>query len=71
VVQRLPHLHDADDGGLYQDLPVLLHLPVGGLLLLLDVHLEGGVDVDVELFAIEGQAGMNTNLSGFFFILCS
>ena len=52
VFQHLPGLHDSDDGGLDQQLPVLLDVFVGHLHLLSLLGLHGNVDVDPELLVL-------------------
>ena len=47
-----PGLHDADDGGLYQEFPVLLDVLVSHLHLLLLLSFHGDVDVDPQLLVL-------------------
>ena len=52
MFQGFPGLHDTDDGGLYQQLPVLLDVLVCQLHLLLLLSFHGDVDVDAELLVL-------------------
>ena len=52
MLQHLPGLHDPDDGGLDEQLPVLLDVFVSQLHLLPLFGLHGDVDVDPQLLVL-------------------
>ena len=53
VFEYFAHLHDAHDGRLDEQLPILLQVTLGRLLLLFQLRLHGNVDVDSKLFAVQ------------------